>query len=137
MPLLRPTAVALLAFLSGCITDGRYVVRGTVASDSGGVTTPIAGASVVVGEVSGNPGRRVVTSADGSYVADYRFGGIYPFIGGERPSVEFSAPGHGTSKVELRSSTPSPGVTRRPCDPPEASCFVLDVVLARGEPTRK
>lgn len=118
--------------------DGRYVVRGTVVSDSGGVTTPLAGAFVAVGENLGKTSNgRTVTSADGSYAADYWFGGMYPFISGERPSVEFSAPGHGTCRVDLRSSTPSPGVTRRPCDPPERFCFVLDVVMAPGEPARQ
>jgi hypothetical protein len=54
---------------------------------------------------------------------------MYPFISGARPSVVFSAPGHETRRIDLRGSTPTPGVTRRPCDPPEKYCFVLDVVL--------
>ena len=138
MPFLRQTGVALLMLLTGCIMDGRYVVRGTVVSDFGGVTTPIAGASVAVGKNAGETTNgRAVTSADGSYAAYYWFGGMFPFISCERPSVEYSAPGFATCTVDLRSSTPSPEVTRRPCDPPEKYCFVLDVVMAPGEPARK
>jgi hypothetical protein len=126
----RAGAASLLLLLSACIMDGRYLVRGTVMADSGAVATPVVGASVTVGDTDGKTSNgRARTSADGSYTASYSFGGMFPFISGARPPVEFAAPGYRKCRVDLRTSTAPLGVTRRPCDPPEKGCFVLDVVL--------
>ncbi len=133
----RAAAASLLLLLSACIMDGRYIVRGTVMGDSGTVATPVVGATVAVGHTDGKTGNgRARTSADGSYTTSYSFGGMFPFVSGARPPVEFAAAGYRTCRVDLRSSTAPPGVTRRPCDPPEKGCFVLDVVLVSEDSSR-
>lgn len=128
---MRVRLASLLFVLSACIMEGRYVVRGKVMMDSSGPSRlPVGGASVAVGETDGRTANgRARTSADGSYAAVYRFGGMFPFTRDADPSVEFAAPGYRTRNVDLRGSTAPPGVTRGPCDPPEKGCFVLDVML--------
>lgn len=128
---MRVRLASLLFVLSACIVEGTYVVRGQVMTDSSGLSRlPVEGASVAVGDTDGRTANgRARTSADGSYAAVYRFGGMFPFIRGAHPSVEFAAPGYQARKVDLRSSTVPPGFTRGPCVPPEKGCFVLDVVL--------
>jgi hypothetical protein len=124
-------AASLALLLSACIMDGRYVVRGSVVTASGAEVAPANGATVNVGHASGEDFANgfARTSADGRYAANYAFGGMFPFIAGSNPVVEFAAPGYRTCKVDLRGASAPTGVTRRSCDPPEPGCFVLDVVL--------
>jgi hypothetical protein len=134
MPLGRAAAASLLLLLAACIMDGKYIVRGTVMGESGTVAVPVVGATVVVGHADGKTGNGTArTSADGSYTTSYSFGGMFPFVSGARPAVEFAAAGYRTCRLDLQSSTTPPEVTRRPCDPPEKGCFVLDVVLVSEE----
>jgi hypothetical protein len=118
--------------------DGRYLVRGMVSNGEGAATRPVVGASVAVGDTQdGASNGRALTAADGSYRAEYRFGGLFPFLGGSHPVVTVSAPGYRTCRFELQvRSTPS-GVTRRPCDPPESGCFVVDLVLSPAASTER
>jgi hypothetical protein len=116
--------------LAACITDGRYVVRGTVVTASGEAIAPVDGATVKVGGADGRTANGFArTSADGSYTTSYVFGGVFPFVTGSNPAVEFAAPGYRTCRVDLRGSSAPTGVTRRACVPPEPGCFVLDVAL--------
>ena len=108
----RPlTLCAPLLLLSACIVDGRYIVRGTVVGETGTTVTPLDGASVAVGS-GRSANARTRTSADGSYTATYRFGGMFPFISGACPAVEFAAPDHRTRKVDLRGSRGHPAPVR-------------------------
>ncbi len=120
-----------VSILSGCITDGTYVVRGTVSTGEENAARPVAGALVSVGNTQRATANGMArTSTDGSYRAVYTFGGMFPFISGACPVVVFSAPGYRACNIELRGSDAPPGVTRRPCEPPEPGCYVLDVVLS-------
>ena len=111
--------------------DGRYVVRGLVSDGEGITSRPVAGASIAVGDTQdGASNGRALTAADGSYRAQYSFGGVFPFIGGSHPMVTVTAPGYRPCHFELQGSSTPSGVTRRPCDPPEPGCLVLDMVLS-------
>lgn len=116
--------------------DGSYVVRGTVVTSSGTEVAPVKGATVKVGRASGGDSEKgfARTSADGSYTANYVFGGMFPFIQGSNPAVEVGAPGYQTSKLDLRGASTPSGVTRRSCEPPEPGCYVIDVVLVAESP---
>lgn len=132
--LLRALAVAPLA-LCGCIYDGAYLVRGTVRGMGGAAAQPLPAARVHVEPTNRRTGvpAQAATAADGSFEAEYRFGGMrfLFFSGGDgRPRVTFSAEGYRSCTVPLRSEDATGGVTRRPCPGTERGCFELEVLLA-------
>jgi hypothetical protein len=135
MSLPRGALAAMLLMLPACVYDGAYRVQGTVRTEaSRGELEPLSGAEVVTRNGrAGEPQRAVMTAEDGSYRAEYQFGGMgflffTPGVGD--PHVAFTAPGFQTTTVPLRGEKTEAGVTRRRCDEPSAvNCFGIDVVL--------
>jgi hypothetical protein len=120
-------AAALALLASGCLHDGRYVVRGTVASRDGGERRPVGGATAAVSASDRRSGgsRAVLAGPDGRFEVEYWFGGMLPFTWGDGgPVLTVTAGGFAPASVPLDREK------RRPCPgAPAPACFEIEVVL--------